>query len=348
MTRASRGTQSSAQRTDTWRDRAAAQRERAVATRERAAGRREQAVNDQQQASGAREVTLTAREHAADRRDTLADERDERAAERGAAAGERDIEGAKRDALAAAAEGEVAQTPNVSAGAVRALAAARRGAESDRTRAGGDRRFASGDRSHAKADRDAAAGDRHASSTERESALFDELTGVLLRGPGFFELNRDIARAQRSGDPLVLAFADVVAFKTVNDSVGHMAADKVLRRIADTLRGNLRPYDTIVRFGGDEFVCAVSGLSHADVKGRLAAVNLALAEEAPHASVTIGLAELQADDSLETLLERTDADLYRQRSGQARRLFVVARSKGSGLTDTVPGWLGHPNPKETS
>jgi diguanylate cyclase (GGDEF)-like protein len=386
MTRSPRRTQSSAQRTHTWRDQATAQREGAVAQREQAAGRGEQAVHDRQQGSGAREVTVTAREHAADRRDTLADERDERAAERGAAAVERDSEGTKRDALAAAAEDEVAQAPNLSAGAVQALAAARRGAKSDRMRAGGDRWFASRDRSHAKADRDAAAGDRRAASTERESALFDELTGVLLRGPGFFELTRDIARAQRSGDPLVLAFADVVALKAVNDSVGHIAADKVLRRIAETLRGNLRPYDTIVRFGGDEFVCAISGLSNADVKERLAAVNLALAGEAPHASVTIGLAQLQADDTLETLLERADADLYRQRSGQESRLFLVAdthrsdaqfqsatttntaipraphdgyitNSKRSDTlspsnpqldSDAVPGWLGHPSSKETS
>jgi len=296
-----------------WRNESNAEREAAVDQRERAAGRRERAVDVREQASGEREAALSAREESADRRDHLAWERDEQAVRRDDAAEERDVASAGRDVHAIEAEAEVAQQPNVSAEAIDALESARSGSESDREGAGGDRQSAAVDRSHAERDRDASAGDRHAATIDRASGFIDDLTGVLLRGPGFFELNRDIARARRSGDRLVLGFADVVGFKAINDSIGHAAGDTVLRRVADSLCSKLRPYDTIVRYGGDEFVCAVSGMSPAEVKDRLAAVNVALAEGAQHASVTVGVAELQADDSLEALLDRADADLRRQR-----------------------------------
>ncbi len=94
----------------------------------------------------------------------------------------------------------------------------------------------------------------------------------------------------------------------------------MLRAVVDALRSKLRSHDLIIRYGGDEFVCVVSGLSMADAAERLAWVNQTLARLPERASVTVGIAQLAAGESPEDLLGRADAALYEQRllKGQTR------------------------------
>jgi diguanylate cyclase (GGDEF)-like protein len=193
------------------------------------------------------------------------------------------------------------------------LAAVRREAASDRRRAVADRVFSSAERLYARADRSAAALDREAAAWERSAMVFDDLTGAYRRGPGFVELDREVSRAHRTREPLVLAFIDVVGLKAVNDSDGHLRGDEVLRGVADALRAHLRPYDPVVRYGGDEFLCMLAGLDLLGAARRLAAVNAGLAVTPRGMSVTIGLAELEAGESLEGLIGRADDALYQQR-----------------------------------
>jgi diguanylate cyclase (GGDEF)-like protein len=87
----------------------------------------------------------------------------------------------------------------------------------------------------------------------------------------------------------------------------------MLRDVADALRAKLRLHDLIIRYGGDEFVCAVSGVSIADAAERLVWVNRSLGDLSEHASVTVGLAELHAGDTTEDLVARADDALYEQR-----------------------------------
>jgi diguanylate cyclase (GGDEF)-like protein len=87
----------------------------------------------------------------------------------------------------------------------------------------------------------------------------------------------------------------------------------MLRAVVDTLRAKLRSHDLIIRYGGDEFVCAVAGLSVADAAERMGWVNHALWRLPERASVTVGLAELQAGDTAEDLVARADDALYEQR-----------------------------------
>lgn len=145
----------------------------------------------------------------------------------------------------------------------------------------------------------------------------DDLTGAYLRGEGFVHLEVEMSRARRTNQPLTLAFVDVDGLKAVNDLHGHAAGDRLLLEVANTLRANLRPYDLILRYGGDEFVCALSGMMMTDAAQRLGIINSALAEAPEHGSVTIGYAELQPEDSHEALVARADAELYRVR--QARQ-----------------------------
>jgi diguanylate cyclase (GGDEF)-like protein len=89
-----------------------------------------------------------------------------------------------------------------------------------------------------------------------------------------------------------VVFLDVDRLKVVNDTHGHAAGDRVLRELATTLRANLRAYDLIIRVGGDEFVCALSGLTAAEATGRMTLIHLRLAAGLEHCSVTVGVTEL--------------------------------------------------------
>jgi diguanylate cyclase (GGDEF)-like protein len=295
---------------------------RGWAVRELAAERRDRAAEE-------RELAVSGRERAAEERDRFAAERDECAEERDQVAARGDREAEMRDRAAPSVE---LHLPLV---ARERLAARRREAASDRKRAGADRVFSSAERLYARADRACAAVDREAALGERSAMVFDDLTGAYRRGPGYVELDREVARAQRSRQPVVLAFVDVVGLKAVNDSAGHPGGDEVLRSVAEALRVHLRPYDPVVRYGGDEFVCLLAGLDLRGATRRLAAVNATLADSPGKTAVTIGLAELEAGESLEGLIARADDALYQQRrhptwggTGPCDRLDQVCREAG--------------------
>jgi diguanylate cyclase (GGDEF)-like protein len=141
-----------------------------------------------------------------------------------------------------------------------------------------DRVLAASDRAAAALDRHSAAIDRLDASDILQIAYRDNLTGALVRGSGREQLNQCVERAHRGSEPLVLAYIDVDHLKNVNDCHGHAAGDQLLRQIARFLRKGLRSYDLIVRYGGDEFVCALPGAQVEDTRRRLCEVGLVLAE----------------------------------------------------------------------
>ena len=166
--------------------------------------------------------------------------------------------------------------------------------------------------------------DRLLTLTERvrrlqEEAAIDELTGVLRRGTGMRLLQAEVDRVRRSGGRLVIAFADVDGLKRVNDTRGHQAGDHLLRLVAQTLRRRLRSYDLVMRYGGDEFVCVLNGAGAVEARSKLETCAAELRAKTGGDVLSIGLAELDADDPMDTavsLVGRADAALYR---GRARR-----------------------------
>ncbi len=140
----------------------------------------------------------------------------------------------------------------------------------------------------------------------------DELTRTYRRDTGVVELERDMARAKRTNRPLTLAFVDIDGLKKRNDSKGHAAGDRLISQTADSLRAHLRSYDLIIRFGGDEFLCALVDVDIAEAGERFSRVNANLSET-EQASVTVGLAELREDDGVEDLLSRADKAMYEAR-----------------------------------
>jgi diguanylate cyclase (GGDEF)-like protein len=148
-----------------------------------------------------------------------------------------------------------------------------------------------------------------------EQASTDELTGVLRRGAGLAALSREIDRARRTEGRLVLAFLDVDGLKKVNDSLGHAAGDRLLIDVAGALRSRLRSYDLVMRYGGDEFVCALFGAEVAGAERRLDAVAAEIAAATGGRTVSWGLVALTAEDTAETIIGRADHALYEHRRG---------------------------------
>jgi diguanylate cyclase (GGDEF)-like protein len=197
---------------------------------------------------------------------------------------------------------------------------------SEREHAARDRDEGARDRARAAQDRERAAQDREQAGRERAQAGIDGLTGVLRRDRGLAELEREIDRARRADGRLVLAFVDVDGLKAINDVHGHAAGDQLLRDVALALRTGLRSYDLVIRFGGDEFLCALPGTDPEGARRRFDEVARNLTKRRPGASVSTGLAALESADTLGELTGRADAALYAgrgraraQRSGESRR-----------------------------
>lgn len=238
----------------------------------------------------------------ADDRDRTADDRDRTAQEHDSTAEARDARSEARDQRAEARESAEHRTDTKAA--------------SDRAGAKRDRQGGAADRRHAKHDRDSASADRDHSARERAELLIDGLTGVHRREPGLLELEREVMKAHRTGTSFILAFVDVVGLKAVNDTQGHVAGDRLLSHVVDTIRGVVRDYDLIVRYGGDEFVCGLVDLGVDEARRRFEVANASL-DVMLGAAITAGLAELAPGETLEQLIIRADTAMYAERQGDS-------------------------------
>lgn len=138
----------------------------------------------------------------------------------------------------------------------------------------------------------------------------DALTGTLQRAMGIVALQRELDRAARTDTTLTLAFVDVDNLKICNDRRGHAAGDALLRDVAASMTANLRSYDPIVRYGGDEFICALADADLAAAQARFAATSASLNSRNAGASISVGFAVFEPGETLEDLIARGDADLY--------------------------------------
>jgi diguanylate cyclase (GGDEF)-like protein len=130
----------------------------------------------------------------------------------------------------------------------------------------------------------------------------------------------ELSRARRYKEPLSLAFIDIDDFKLVNDRRGHRAGDRLLRAMADALRGSLRTSDYVARHGGDEFVVllpvADRDTARAAVEKLRERVMQAMASEGWPITVSIGViaCEPGADPFVDALLESADRLMYEAKS----------------------------------
>jgi diguanylate cyclase (GGDEF)-like protein len=148
-----------------------------------------------------------------------------------------------------------------------------------------------------------------------QAAITDPLTG-LLNHRGFEErLETMLAQSNRSGREFTLAIGDLDGFKRVNDRLGHLAGDDVLRRLAPLLRDALRAGDSVGRLGGDEFALLFDGSDDAEaylvVERVRSAVASAFADDMVRITVSFGLAAWpDHGGSARALLYAADHALY--------------------------------------
>lgn len=151
-------------------------------------------------------------------------------------------------------------------------------------------------------------------------SITDPLTGLYSRYFFFDQLDRELGRSQRFQHPFSVVMVDLDHFKEFNDRYGHLAGDRLLRLVAETLTSAVRKTDVVGRFGGEEFVIL---LPHADSKGSMALAErlrelvertgLRRSDREPPLKITIsaGVATYpESGTTLEALLEHADQALY--------------------------------------
>jgi len=156
----------------------------------------------------------------------------------------------------------------------------------------------------------------------------DPLTGIANRRRALETAERLLALARRHGQPLCVAVLDIDGFKQVNDRYGHRTGDRVLRRLAEVLHRKFRGEDVVGRWGGEEFMLGMYGMTGTDGERRLYDVLASFRSQEfteagrPPLSVTFsaGIAEYPTHgNDFETLYRAADEALYRAKeSGRSR------------------------------
>lgn len=168
----------------------------------------------------------------------------------------------------------------------------------------------------------------------RDLAMRDGLTGALNRRELFRRLEEEVGRCQRAGKPLSVLMVDLDDFKEVNETLGHMAGDQVLKEVVqEVMVPSVRVYDVVARYGGDEFAILLPETGKDDafrVAERLLARMKAHRIRHPGlegrvitASMGIATAPEDAGDAT-ALIERADDALR------------LAKSTGKGRIHTLP------------
>jgi diguanylate cyclase (GGDEF)-like protein len=163
------------------------------------------------------------------------------------------------------------------------------------------------------------------------SATTDALTGLMNRRAFAARLASELARCARHGYPLAIALLDVDHFKRINDGHGHAVGDRVLSALGGLLTQQLRASDFTARWGGEEIVvvfASTDGEGGRRAAERLRAAVQALVVSDGHGAhipvtVSVGVADLRPQDTLESLVERADRAMYAAKQAGRNRVALA-------------------------
>jgi diguanylate cyclase (GGDEF)-like protein len=165
----------------------------------------------------------------------------------------------------------------------------------------------------------------------RHQATHDALTGLWNRSAILDALEREIARALREGKPIGVIMADLDHFKRINDVHGHPAGDEVLREASRRMTAAIRPYDSLGRYGGEEFLAVMPGCDEtcsvrAAERLRAALADRSVSLEGEKISVTLSLGIAAVSDpnlaEADRLIKAADEALYRAKESGRNRVAI--------------------------
>jgi diguanylate cyclase (GGDEF)-like protein len=163
-------------------------------------------------------------------------------------------------------------------------------------------------------------------------AITDELTGAANRRELERQFQKAIYRYQRYKVPITLIILDIDHFKEINDTRGHNEGDAILTGLSAVIQENIRPDDLLARWGGDEFIVMLE--STADETAALAKrLTEALDSRHIQATVSMGVAEYDEGDTLESLVGKADSALYQSKKEGRNRytIYTAGGSKNGGF-----------------
>ena len=171
----------------------------------------------------------------------------------------------------------------------------------------------------------------------------DPLTGAANRRSWDEEVERELARAHRTGDPLTVALIDMDHFKAYNDTHGHVAGDLLLKDLVTAIRAELRTNDVVARWGGEEFALA---LPDCDLQQAHIIASRLLNVVPSGQTASIGLTQARSQDTPRALIERADRALYAAKDGgrnQVRALLTPSplTQPTAPRTPGLPGLVPH-------
>jgi two-component system cell cycle response regulator len=175
----------------------------------------------------------------------------------------------------------------------------------------------------------------------RHAATHDSLTGLMNRGEIVGMLQREFERARRERQPVGMILGDVDHFKNVNDTLGHLFGDEALREIGRRLRAQLRVYDGVGRYGGEEFLMVLPNCDLPNTLLRANALREIVAatpvvysgeERLITMSMGVAVSAREGKNEVEALLNQADAGLYAAKDKGRNRIEHF-----TGAAKTAPG-----------
>jgi diguanylate cyclase (GGDEF)-like protein len=162
----------------------------------------------------------------------------------------------------------------------------------------------------------------------RHQAMHDGLTGLLNHAAILEAIDNELARARRTDQPVAVLIADLDRFKQINDTFGHLVGDLVLKEAARRMKSAVRSYDSIGRYGGEEFLIVMAGCDGESARVQAERIREAVGGEpirigdsSIHMTISIGVSSREIADPADstTILREADQALYlSKRTGRNR------------------------------
>ncbi|HSD10693.1 MAG TPA: diguanylate cyclase [Candidatus Binatia bacterium] len=176
----------------------------------------------------------------------------------------------------------------------------------------------------------------------RQLSMIDEFTGLFSKNYVVRRLEEDMRRAERCDSPLTVTMLDLDDFRSCNDTFGHQLGDEVLKRVSVALRASLRPYDSIGRYGGEEFLIVQPGLTESEAFAMTGRLKERVAEECSYGenrelrvTFSAGIAEWDRRLGADELIHSADCALCAAKRAGKSQTVCYAQMNGAAAAATV-------------